>query len=100
VSKLDNLYTYLRRYCKEIANHRRNAIMTYLVIYDDGSGRVESKRFAGNEHNPFEIIIEEIIRFDSPAEGASLLKGLLDDSTLRQFFKSSGRTDSGNLEKI
>lgn len=100
MSRLDNLYTFYRRYCKEIANKRNGAILTQLVIQEDGAGTVESKIYLPDDSNPFRIHTEEIIRFTSPGDGAKKLEELVDGQ--KDLPEGNGKPSDpqGNMESL
>lgn len=95
MSKLDNLYTFYRRYCKEIANHRNGAVLTQLTLWEDGSGVVETKIYLPDDSNPFRIHTDEIIRFTSPGDGAKKLEELVDGK--KDVPEGAGQADEGNM---
>lgn len=98
MSKLDNLYTFYRRYCREIANLRNGAILTQITIWEDGSGVVETKIYLPDDSNPFRIHTEEIIRFTSPGDGAKKLEELVDGK--KDISTSAGQVDEGNMATV
>lgn len=79
MSKLDLLYKNLRRYTREVANRRKGMVVTYITLYDDGSGCIESKRYQPTEASPFLVTVERVVVFNSPSEGAVKLEKLLND---------------------
>lgn len=90
MSKLDNLYTNYRRYCKEIANRRNGSIITKLIIHEDGSGVVETKLYIPTNGNPFNVVTDEVVKFNTPFDGATKLKELLDGHSVHKLSKSQG----------
>lgn len=100
MSKLDNLYTFYRRYCKEIANHRTGAVLTQLILFEDGSGKIETEIFLPTDSNPFNLMTEEIIRFTSPGDGAKKLEELVDGKKDVSEGNEQQTEPAGNVESL
>lgn len=81
MSSLDTLYKNYRAFCKK----ERPAVneIIELILYDDGSGKIQRKRYCPTEANPFKVVTEDVIRFKSPGTGATKL-GKLNEVVLEQ----------------
>lgn len=99
MSKLDSLYKNYRRYCDEIGNRQKGSVLTFIELYQDGSGMVVTKIFLPTESNPFNVVTQEVCRFKSPYDGAKQLEELLDDGQ-KVISQSSRRVDSRLLEAV
>lgn len=73
MSGLDKLYKEYRIYCTN-SKPDINEILE-LILYEDGSGRIQRKWFCPTEGNPFKVETTEIMRFKTPGDGARKLKG-------------------------
>lgn len=77
MSKLDNVYTLFRRYCKEHPLGIKG--VHELKLYEDGSGNINEVRYAGTNDNPFKVDRTLVVVFSSPGDGARKLEKLLDE---------------------
>lgn len=82
MSGLDRLYKEYRTYCKKTRLDVNQ--LTELILYDDGSGRIQKKWYVPTEANPFKVETENIIKFKSPGSGARQLTKLNELQILEQ----------------
>lgn len=82
MSSLDVLYKNYRIFCKK--EHPAVNEILELILYDDGSGKVQRKSYCPTEANPFKVVTEDVIRFKSPGTGATKLGKLNEALVLEQ----------------
>lgn len=82
MSRLDNLYTQFRIFCKQNPTEHSATKFYDLHLYEDGTGEVVLVDFCGTNDNPFKVIRSAILSFKTPGEGARKLEKLNEQKTI------------------
>lgn len=97
MSQLDKMYKNYREFCEQEYRTGVPAILIQLVLFSDGSGRVEKKLYLPTDANPFKVNTVELIHFKSPADAAKQLEEKLGKKDLS---KVSRESDTRNVETV